>query len=205
MKKSKLTALDVSQNNFDEVGVEILVKTLPSSLRHLNLSACINSPTPQSLGSTLSSHCMRGNPTCELTSINLSSLSISDNILNSILPIFFHCGRLSALNLSHNPLTASGIASLLKCLVEESVPLISLESSQLRSVSETFWSDKLVVSDLEYQLESILTSNCSRLEYFSLPDQMDLVMPLKKVWDKAWGSRSRHSKDGVGNIVLSIG
>jgi len=205
MKKSKLTALDVSQNNFDEVGVEILVKTLPSSLRHLNLSACINSPTPQSLGSTLSAYCMRGNPTCELTSINLSSLSISDNILNSILPIFFHCGRLSVLNLSHNPLTVSGIASLLKSLVEESVPLITLESAQTRSASATFWSDKFAASDLEYQLESILTSNCSRLEYFSLPDQMDLVVPLKKVWDKAWGSRSRHSKDGMGNIVLSIG
>jgi len=205
MKNSKLTALDVSQNNFDEVGVEILVKTLPSSLRHLNLSACINSPTPQSLGSTLSAYCMRGNPTCELTSINLSSLSISDNILNSILPIFFHCGRLSVLNLSHNPLTVSGIASLLKSLVEESVPLITLESAQTRSASATFWSDKFAASDLEYQLESILTSNCSRLEYFSLPDQMDLVVPLKKVWDKAWGSRSRHSKDGMGNIVLSIG
>jgi len=205
MKNSKLTALDVSQNNFDEVGVEILVKTLPSSLRHLNLSACINSPTPQSLGSTLSAYCMRGNPTCELTSINLSTLSITDNILNSILPIFFHCGRLSVLNLSHNPLTVSGIASLLKSLVEESVPLITLESAQTRSASATFWSDKFAASDLEYQLESILTSNCSRLEYFSLPDQMDLVVPLKKVWDKAWGSRSRHSKDGMGNIVLSIG
>ena len=205
MKNSKLTFLDVSQNSFDEVGVEILVKTLPSSLRHLNLSACISSTSPQSLGSTLSSYCMRGNPTCDLTSINLSSLCISDLILNSILPIFFHCGRLSALNLSHNPLTASGIANLLKSLVEESVPLITLDCAQLKSLSGMFWSDKLVVSDLEYQLESLLTSNCSRLEYFSLPDQMDLVIPLKKVWDKAWGSRSRHSKDGVGNIVLSTG
>jgi len=205
MKKSKLKRLDISHNNLDEVGVEVLVKLLPSSLVSLNLAACINSHNTQSLGTSLFSYCAIGNPTCELTYLNLSSLCITDNTLNSILQIFFHCGRLSTLDLSHNPMTARGLVGLLNSLVEESVPLLRLECAQVRSYSETFWADKLVVTDLENELQSLLASNCSRLEYFCIPDKSDLVGSLKKVWDKAWDSRSRHSKDGLGNIILSVG
>ena len=205
MKESQLKILDFSQNNLDEIGVEIFLKCLPSTLTYLDLTACIHSTSPQNLGHHLSSFCsLGGNPTCDLTTLNLSALCISDSSLDSTLSFLSHCGRLSSLSLSHNPITASGLVILITFLVEESVPLTNLDCAQLKSMSQNFWLDKSVLPDLEDRLESLLTSNCSRLEYLALPDQTDMVMALKKVWDNAWGSRSRHCKDGLGNIVLSV-
>jgi len=204
MKKSQLKSFDISHNNFGEVGVEILLKSLPETLTSLSLSACTNSATSPGLGTSLFSFCSLGNPTCRLTCLDLSAMCITDSTLDSILQIFFHCGSLSSLSLSNNPITASGLVSLIKSLVEESVPLTILNCDQLKAVSKNFWSDKSVFPYLEDQFESLLASNCSRLEYFSLPDHAELVVSLKKVWDKAWGSRSRHNRDGVGNFLFSV-
>eukprot|EP00090_Calanus_glacialis_P018230 TRINITY_DN28299_c0_g1_i1.p1 TRINITY_DN28299_c0_g1~~TRINITY_DN28299_c0_g1_i1.p1 ORF type:complete len:481 (+),score=163.04 TRINITY_DN28299_c0_g1_i1:63-1445(+) len=205
MKKSKLKTLDVSHNNFGEIGLEILLKCLPPTLSSLDMTACIISTTSSNFGNHLSSFTSLGNPDCDLTSLNLSSLCLTDSTLTSTLSCLSHCGRLSSLSISHNPITASGLISLITSLVENSVPLTTLDCAQLKSVSNSFWSDKTVLPELEDRLESLLSSNCSRLEYLALPDHPDMVACLRKVWDKAWGSRSRHNRDGLGNFVLCVG
>lgn len=204
MKKSKLKILDFSYNDFGEIGLEILLKCLPPTLTSLNLTSSIPSTSPRNLGNHLYSYCREGNPDCDLTSLNLSGLSLTDSILPSLMNCLPHCGRLSCLSLSHNPLTANGLVTLLSSLVEHSVPLTRLDLAQMQSMSLNFWSDKSVAVELEDRLESLLATNCSRLELLVLPDQADLVISLKKVWDNAWGSRSRHRRDGMGNVELSI-
>jgi len=199
-----IRSVDVSYNLFGEVGLEMLLKCLPTTITSLNLNSCIVASAPLLLGDHLLGYCNLGNPNCDLISLDLSGLCISDIILKSILSCLAYCGRLTSLSLAHNPITVSGLISIIESLLTNSIPLTSLNCSQLPSMFSIFWSEKLQVTELEDRLDTILRSNCSRLENLSFPESKNATIGIKKIWDSYWGTRSQHSRDDCGNIVLRL-
>jgi len=206
MKKSKMKHLDLSHNNLSSTGLEILMTCLPSSLNNLDLSGCNLAPSSalDQLASSFVSHCQQGSPNCDLLSLSISSLSLSDSGLSQLSSCLQYCGRLNHLYLDHNLVSAKGLLSLLKTALDQSVPLTRLSCAMSEPTSKQFWSDETVIEEVSEAVEMLLSSNCSKLELMVLPYSQESAVSLAKVWDSQYKSRSKHNRDGLGNIVFSI-
>ena len=201
LQNSKLLHLDVSYNNLTS-GLETLLTSLPAGLLSLNLTGCsLETAFSDLVVSGLLSHCWRKN--CDLESLNVSSLSLSDVNLERLCSGLKHYQRLSSLSLDQNNITSIGLNFLMEAVLTESLPITRLKIAM--DFSKDFWRDEQSVEVTSYKLREILEKNSTKLSHFTVPCPKEgLTTYFTKVWNAHYGSKSKHNKDGLGNLVLCI-
>lgn len=202
-RNSKLKDFNVSFNDMKCAGIEILMSCLPPGLQSFDISYCITRGSSDRLGACIDKLCSKGSPSSNIRSMKLSGLSLTDCGLGSLARTLNFCGHLTHLWLDDNSFTSQGLLRLLQTLLHESVPLTFL-SCALTTAQSAFWSDKTLAGNIADTLESLLSSNCSRLELLVVPYNQECCSLLRKVWDRHHGVRSKHGKESLGNIKFSL-
>ena len=208
-KKSKLRYLDISHNLLTASGVEILLSCLPLSLASLDISNCNQQriSSPDSLGQAFLSHCSQTSPSTsssDLSSLTMSMFSLDNRSLAKLESCLAHCSALTELDLSHNLVTSQALGSLLSSVKKHEVPLVRLRLAVGgQREAEDFWSDD-GLEVVRKALESLLSRNCSPLEFLVLPHTSQATHSILKVWDSQHGLRSSHSQDTLSNVTYSL-
>ena len=64
---------------------------------------------------------------------------------------------------------------------------------------------RMLEEEIAARLRSLLASNCSRLEVVVMPRPPEgRGTGVTRVWDNFYESRSKHRRDGLGNLELSV-
>lgn len=198
---SKLQHLDVSHNNLTS-GLEALLSSLPAGLLSLDLSGCsLETASGDLIVSGLLSHGCREN--CDLESLNISSLSLSDANMERLSSGVKNYRRLTSVTLDHNNITSSGLAFLMEEVVRNSIPITKLRVAM--DFSSDFWRGEESVEVIATKLREILENNSTKFIHFVVPSPKDgLASYFTKEWNIHYSSNSKHHRDGFGNLVLCI-
>ena len=203
VRRSGLKYLDASYNNLSS-GLETLLTSLPVGILRLDLKGCSLEPASNDLIiSSLLSHCSQVSSGCDLEILNLSSLHLTDTNLERLSSCLTYCKKMTSLHIDHNCVTSRGLSFLIEAVVKESLPLCQLTCASMGASSD-FWinEEKFISDKLEAFLEKKSTAQPLR---FVLPSPKDgLTASFTKVWDRYHGSKSKHHRDGLGNLVLCL-
>ena len=198
---SKLQHLDVSHNNLTS-GLEALLSSLPAGLVSLDLSGCsLETASGDLIVSGLLSHGCREN--CDLESLNISSLSLSDANMERLSSGVKNYRRLTSVTLDHNNITSSGLAFLMEDVLRNSIPITKMRVAM--DFSSDFWRGEESVEVIATKLREILEKQSTKLIHFIVPSPKDgLASYFTKEWNAHYSSNSKHHRDGFGNLVLCI-
>ena len=197
---SRLRTLDVSLNRLDRAGLRSFLSGPATALRHLNLSGCLQ-PGSQPLLSPQDTSLPLSSLAPGLHHLDLSNLCLTDSVLAQLCPSLGQCRHLATLNISHNPVTARGLVTLLVGLSEEAVPLTTLRLRQLKSADDRFWTPGS--EELCATLVALLAPGAGvRLEEVVLPPGSGAGQ-VAEVWAGAWGELAVQTGDSSGGLLLS--
>ena len=133
--------------------------------------------------------------------LDISNLGLTDSVLAQLSPSLCQCRHLATLDVSHNPVTASGLVSLLVGLSEEAVPLTTLRLRQLKSPDDCFWSHGS--EELCATLVALLVPGEGvRLQEVALPPGAG-ARQVAELWAGAWGELAAQTGDSSGGVMLS--
>ncbi|ODN05135.1 Tonsoku-like protein [Orchesella cincta] len=138
LNNSRLEELDISYNNWKDVGIEKCLNSLPARrIRILNCSSCILSSNPNennddAIAKAISSFFSRNEDCCNLTKLQLSGCCLSDKSMELILDNFDRLVRLESLELSRNDrLSSQSLINVLCRSVEQNIPLTKLDMGSI--------------------------------------------------------------------------
>jgi len=128
LSKSKLEELDISYNDWGELGVEkFLQKLNPSRLKSFDCTGC-GVTDAEAFAQVVCNFFSRNEDCCLLKNLKLSDCSLTDTTLRSITEQFSRLVSLESLTISNNEsLTLSSVESVLEKCVEVKIPLQRLD------------------------------------------------------------------------------
>ncbi|CAL8069747.1 unnamed protein product [Orchesella dallaii] len=134
LNNSRLEELDISYNNWKDIGIEKCLQSLPARrIRVLNCSSCIQRPNTNennddSIAIAISSFLSRNEDCCNLKKLQLSGCCLSDKSMDLILGNFDRLVRLESLELSRNDgLSSQSFVNILNVSTSKNIPLMKLD------------------------------------------------------------------------------
>ena len=198
---SRLHTLDVSLNSLGRAGLRSFLCGPATALRHLNLSGCLQPGCGPPLLSPQDSFLPLSSLAPGLHHLDISNLGLTDSVLAQLSLSLCQCRHLATLDISHNPVTARGLVTLLVGLSEETVPLTTLRLRQLKSPDDGFWSHGS--EELCATLVALLVPGAGvRLQEVALPPGAG-ARQVAEVWAGAWGELAAQTGDSSGGLMLS--